>query len=283
MKKLKQIKSVFYLILFGLLSTACEPIINPDNLNQINHLELGNPSDATASLSNSENYLIRKPQYVLSYSRNKGTANWVSWHLSKIWQGNADRQDDFRADLDVPSEWGRIVAADYTGSGFDRGHLCPSADRTANPADNSSTFVMSNMIPQSPDNNRGPWAELEDYTRSIVNTGAWEAYIIAGGYGRGGEGSNGYRQTLQNGKILVPAYTWKIIVVLPIGDNDLRRVNTNTRIIAVAVPNRQNIRSNDWRMYRLSVDELEEITGYNFLTEVPISIQQVIEKQVDVQ
>ncbi|MCU0445210.1 MAG: DNA/RNA non-specific endonuclease [Microscillaceae bacterium] len=274
----------FYLLLvLWLMASACEEIVNPDQAARINHLELGNPSEATASVSNSENYLIRKPQFVLSYSRNKGSANWVSWHLSKAWQGNTDRQDDFRADLDVPSEWGRVTASDYSGSGFDRGHLCPSADRTLNATDNSSTFVMSNMIPQSPDNNRGPWAQLEEYTRSVVNNGAWEAYVTAGGYGRGGTGANGYQQTIQNGKILVPAYTWKVIVILPIGDNDLRRINTNTRVIAVAIPNRQDIRTKDWRLYRVSVDDLEATTGYDFLSEVADNIQNVIERQIDVQ
>ncbi|MDE5114816.1 MAG: DNA/RNA non-specific endonuclease, partial [Trichodesmium sp. St15_bin1_1] len=49
------------------------------------HITLGNPSNATTNIENSDNYLMEKSQYVLSYNRNKGTANWVSWQLNKSW------------------------------------------------------------------------------------------------------------------------------------------------------------------------------------------------------
>ena len=71
-----------------------------------------------------------KPQYALSYSRDRGTPNWVSGHLNKDWLGTADRQDDFRSDPALPEGWYRVTASSYTGSGFDRGHSTPSADRT---------------------------------------------------------------------------------------------------------------------------------------------------------
>jgi endonuclease G len=60
----------------------------------------------------------------------------VSWHLGAADLGNAAQQDDFRADADLPSGWYQVKAADYVDSGFDRGHNCPSADRTATAADN---------------------------------------------------------------------------------------------------------------------------------------------------
>jgi hypothetical protein len=57
----------------------------------------------------------------------------------------------------------RVRPTDYAGAGFDRGHLCPSADRTSSAADNSATFLMSNMIPQAPNLNRNTWENLESY------------------------------------------------------------------------------------------------------------------------
>ena len=48
----------------------------------------------------------------------------------------------------------------YSGSGFDRGHNCPSADRTGSTADNTATFLMTNMMPQAPTNNQQTWAHL---------------------------------------------------------------------------------------------------------------------------
>jgi endonuclease G len=134
------------------------------------HLTLGNPSGATTSTSNPTNYLMLKPQFALSYHRDRGEPNWVSWHLSSDWLGSTPRQDNFRADTTLPSGWYRVQGTDYSGSGYDRGHMCPSADRTLTIADNSATFLMTNMIPQAPDNNQGPWANLESYCRSLPAT-----------------------------------------------------------------------------------------------------------------
>ena len=107
-----------------------------------------------------------------------------------------------------------------------------------------------------------------------------ELFIVAGPYGQGGSGSNGYATTVGNG-VVVPNKTWKVIVVLPDGDNDLARINTETRVIAVIMPNDQTCNSQPWEYYRVSVDYLEELTGYDFLSNVPESIQEVIEGKVD--
>jgi endonuclease G len=71
----------------------------------------------------------------------------VSWHLSSSWLGSAARQNDFRADTTLPSGWYQVQATDYSGSGFDRGHMCPSADRTITVTDNSATSWMTNGLP----------------------------------------------------------------------------------------------------------------------------------------
>lgn len=109
-------------------------------------LTLGNPSSATADPAQPTNYLLSKPQYALSYHRDRGIPNWVSWHLSTDWRGSATRQDDFRPDASLPAGWYQVQSNSYTGSGLDRGHNCPSADRTSTVADNSATFLMTNMI-----------------------------------------------------------------------------------------------------------------------------------------
>ena len=143
-----------------------------------NNMALGNPSNAVSSTSYPNNYLMTKTQYTLSYSNSKKTANWVSWHLSSSWLGSTPRQDDFRADNTLPSSWVKVAGTDYSGSGFDRGHMCPSADRTGSVTDNSATFLMTNMVPQAPNNNQVTWANLENYCRTLVNQGN-ELYIIS--------------------------------------------------------------------------------------------------------
>ncbi len=240
---------------------------------------LGNPSNATIDIINSNNYLMVKPQYCLSYSNTKHTPNWTSWHVYSADLGSAARQDDFRADATLPSGWYQVGATSYSGSGFDRGHMCPSADRTSTVSNNSATFLMTNMIPQSPKNNQVTWANLENYTRTLVTAGN-EVYIISGPAGQGGTGSVGYATTVGSG-IVVPAQTWKIIVVLPNGNGDLSRITTSTRVIAVLMPNNQTVSTQAWGYYRVSVDAIETLTGYNFLSNVPLAIQNTLETKVD--
>ena len=235
------------------------------------HLTMGNPSNAVTNVTQPNNYLMEKPQYSLSYSRDNGGPNWVSWHLDTSWLGSAPRQDDFRADTTLPTGWYQVQATDYSGSGFDRGHMCPSADRTVTIAANSATFLMTNMIPQLPANNQGVWANLESYSRTLVSQGN-ELYIISGGHG--------LQHFIANGNVAVPAQTWKVIIVLPVGSNDVSRVTTSTRTIAVVMPNSGTIGS-DWRAYRVSVDQVEAITGFDFFSNVPSGTQAVIEGRVD--
>ena len=243
------------------------------------HLTMGNPSGAVTSTSSSTNYLMVKGQYALSYNNSTRIPNWVSWQLNSSWLGSTARQDDFRADTTLPAGWYQVQGTDYSGSGFDRGHMAPSADRTNSVANNSATFLMTNMVPQAPDNNQGIWANLENYSRDLVNQGK-ELYIISGYYGYGGTGSNGSATTVAGGKVLVPGRLWKVIVVNNPGTT-ASGVSTGTRVIAVDIPNVQGIRTADWRNYRVSVDSIEANTGYNLLSNVPASVQTTIESRVD--
>jgi endonuclease G len=237
------------------------------------HLTLGNPSDAQTNTALFDNYLMVKPQYALAYHRDRGTPIWTSWHLDSSWLGSTPRQDDFRADTTLPAGWYQVQGTDYSGSGYDRGHMTPSADRTKTIADNSSTFLMTNMIPQLPANNQGPWASLESYCRTLVSQGN-ELYIVSGGYGTLG--------TIAAGHVTVPSQTWKVIIVLPSGTNDAARVTTSTRAIAVIMPNSGTINS-DWRTYRVSVDQVEALTGFDFFSNVSDSAENFIEAVVDTQ
>ena len=248
------------------------------------HMVMGNPSDATADPAQPTNYLLAKPQYVMSYHRDRGIPNWVSWHLDSTWLGTAPRQDDFRNDPSLPAGWYQVQGTDYSGSGFDRGHHTPSADRTSTVADNSATFFMTNMMPQAPFNNQGPWEELESYCRTLVSQGN-ELYIIAGGAGIGGTGTNGgVTNTIANGHVTVPAVTWKVIIVLPVGANDVDRVYKTTRVIAVIMPNTNAIGINTpWRNFRTSVDRVEGLTGLNFFSNVRPMVQNLIERKIDTQ
>jgi len=239
------------------------------------NLLLGNPSNAVPNVASIDNYLMVKPQFVLSYNSKTKTANWVSWQLNRSWMGTADRQDNFRPDDALPAAWYKVRPNDYTGSGYDRGHIAPSAERTRNETDNSSTFLMTNMIPQVPELNRGVWGDLEEYCRELVQQGK-ELYIIAGPLGR--KGSIGKQE-----KIAVPAKNWKVIVVLDRQGLGMQGITSNTRAIAVMMPNSGSVKGKGWKSFRVPVKEVERETGLNFLSNVPPQVQQVIESKVDSQ
>lgn len=279
-------------------------------------LYFGNPSDAVFDIQSDDNFLMERPKFTLSYNNSKLIPNWVAWHLCTKDLGDSDRSNKFRADSDLPNEWYAVTKNDYkfTIYGFDRGHLCPSADRTANAEDNSITFLMTNMVPQAPDNNRIVWVALEKYERELAVQG-YELYIFAGPLGEGGTGDKGFFTSIpisssaagkkaatgtnsgaamhsdaaatgsaagkSNPKISVPAFTWKIILAIPEGENDLARVDENSIIIAACIPNENGCGKNKtWQDYICTVDYLEEVCGYNFFELLDDNIEDYLESKL---
>ncbi len=246
------------------------PVLNIEQAQQI-YLAPGNPSNATNNTSNADNYLMVNTTYALSYNNSRGSANWVAWRIAEGDFGFAERQDNFRPDPNLPKSFTRITPTDYTGSGFDRGHLCPSADRSSSPEANSQTFYMTNMIPQTPDLNRNVWNDFETYSRDLVKKGKVDLYVVAGCYGEKGKLKK---------KITVPTNCWKLVVAVPPGA-DFSAVNENTHVIAVDIPNAPNLGKTDWRKFRTTVRAIEQRTGYNFLSNVPQNLQETLETRLE--
>jgi len=257
---------------------ADAPPAGGDNSN----LLFGNPSGAQANIVSAENYLIDQKYYVESYSMTRGIPNWVSWHLDpNNFNGTVTRKDDFASFTGLPTNWYQVQSNSYSGSGFDRGHNCPSGDRTSSSGANSATFLMTNMIPQAPNNNQKTWESFESYLRAQALNG-YEVYVIMGSYGTGGIGSASASviNTINNGKVTVPSNVWKVAVLLKTGDNDLSRVTASTRVIAINTPNMNTIGAN-WKDYIVTVRDIESATGYNLLANLPQNIQDVVEKVKD--
>lgn len=270
-----------YLATAGSASCNFPVTVSPSIPNFVDndHMLFGNPSRAATLPDSTSNYLMRKAYYSLSYSQARGIPNWVSWHVFSGDLGSTSRQDDFRPDNTLPPGWFQVQSNSFSGSGFDRGHNCPSGDRTSSVDANSSTFLMTNMIPQAPAMNQQTWSIFEDSLRRLVNLGN-ELYIVMGNYGAGGTGNNGFASTIAGGNVTVPSTIWKIALVIPNGNADSSRVNINTRLIAVSIPN-SNTATGSWKNYRTSVDAIEAATGYDLLDRLTTSLQAVIESRID--
>ncbi len=154
------------------------------------------------------------------------------------------RSDKFRKDPLLKSDY--ALTSDYTNSGYDRGHLCPSDDMCWSEQSMQTTFYMSNISPQSPGLNRGLWKQLENRVRKwavdndslIVVTGTVLDSLL------GHVGKN---------KVSVPSKFYKIVV----------DISHPTRKVAAFVMENRPLEGQFWE-YSCSVDEIERMTGLNF-------------------
>ncbi|KGL63793.1 DNA/RNA non-specific endonuclease [Polaribacter sp. Hel1_85] len=117
--------------------------------------------------------------YVLGYSYYFRQAKWALEIVDKD-RTDVERLDNFRPDYRIPERF-RADLADYTNSGFDRGHLVSSANQIETQIQNSETFLLSNMSPQNPKFNRGIWKKLEAAIRTLNSKkNILETYVISG-------------------------------------------------------------------------------------------------------
>ncbi|MGA2298049.1 MAG: DNA/RNA non-specific endonuclease [FCB group bacterium] len=232
------------------------------------HTTLGVPCDADTS----DDYIIIRPQYVLSYNKKRNVANWVAWELNVGWFGVVHRyKGNFITDTSLPTGYYEVKHSDFTHSGYDRGHMVMSEERTKTEEDNISTFILTNVLPQTPDLNRGVWLNFENYCNKLCLDSNKELFIYAGGIFH----SN---TTIGNG-VAVPDSCFKIVVILERGQG-LKDVTVNTPVIAVIIPNISGVRSYTWDIYKTTEKRIEASTGYNFLSAIPFNIQNVIENYI---
>ena len=207
----------------------------------LSYLPGGVPNISGASTVSTTNYLAVKKGYVMSYNGVEGRANWVGWTLRASDLGPIDRSNRFREDTNLPRGFKRVDDDDYRESGYDRGHLCNSEDRTSTEYLNEETFLMSNMIPQTPELNRGPFKFLEAYCRKLVLKKGQQLLIYSGGVGSKGRLASG---------VPIPQYCWKAVY-------------TPTEEFYVLFPNAHTLEKN-WKKYVVTKDRLEKMTGYQF-------------------
>ena len=211
--------------------------------------------------------------FSLEYDLDKKHARWVAFKFyNTTGQTTVDRSDEpFAADPSVDASYQR-VQADFGRKGYDRGHLCASADRLYSQTANEQTFYYTNMSPQKNSFNTGIWRDLE----AVVQT-----------WGR----SNTFRDTLyvvKGASIDRKEHVWTYID----GDETkpvpkyyfmaiLNKKGERFKAIAFWLDQSKSYGSNEkLSNYAITVDELEENTGIDFFHNLNDELENAVESQL---
>lgn len=253
----------------GTPSTSAAP---PPAVVESIHVALGIPVDADSS----DDVLLDRTELVISYNPRLNAANWVAWHLDATDLGSAKRTSNFHVDTELPRGIYPVRDDDYVRSGYDRGHLCPSADRTRSPDSNRATFVLSNVHPQWHELNAGPWEKLEQHERELAKQGK-ELFLVAGGIFDARPERIG-KNTDDARRVAIPRASYKIVVVLEHGQR-AHDVTPDTPVIAVVMPNQKDLAGRNYSDFQVPIRQLERDTGYDFDTRVSRAVQDAFESK----
>jgi endonuclease G, mitochondrial len=234
------------------------------------HTALGVPE--AASTSDPRRYLLVKRQYVTSFDSARKNPRWSSWEVTPAWLGNVPRSQGFKPDAQLPSWIPQAKDVDYRGSGYQRGHIVPSADRNKTREDNESTFVFTNVVPQTGASNQGPWASLENKERALAQSGQHVSITVGSIY-------RGDATAIGNG-VAIPSSMFKVVVATRLAHPGPSDIDANARVIAVEIPN-TNAVSGSYHAYLTSFGRLEAETGFRFLSDVPEAVHDALASQVD--
>ena len=284
---------LYFLCVFLMLHCALHPLVAQDNLGpeikrieqQIidleqqqlqlnNQLEVHRLSKIKTDIrriglpqksSIATHQIIEHGGLILSYNETHEQANWVSHVIiPAVNKGNLARTNDFRRDSLVKT--GSALKADYWYSGYDRGHLAPSADFRWSPRAISESYVYSNMSPQKPELNRETWAKLESFVRKHVWVTNEQLLVVTGPI------FDEDLEVITQGpnRLTVPKRYFKVIL-----DNQ----GDERKAIGFIMPN--DLCKKPMVSYATSVDEIESITGLDFFPKLEASMQQKLEASFD--
>lgn len=196
--------------------------------------------------------------FTISFNKDNGTPNYVAWELlDEESKGAKGRSNNFWTDPDIE---GCPSTSDYTRSGYDRGHMCPSGDQKWSQEAMNDCFVMANMCPQLHELNNGAWKTLETKERQWATRDS--ALIIVAGpiY----EKSD--KKRIGKAGVRVPGAFFKVLLAPYLEE---------PRGIAFVYPNMTA--PGNMQDYAMSIDELEKILGYDFFPALPDEIENKVE------
>jgi len=205
--------------------------------------------------------ILENTAYVVAYDETRKNPAWVAYRIpAKKLSGDFPRPSRFTADKRTLS---LVSHDDYTGSGYDRGHMAPNyaiASRFGGKAQ-EETFLMSNVVPQRPALNQGPWRLLEDVLANVAAVHDEEIWVVVGPIY-----SSAQVERINNG----PQIPYAFFAVVADETSD------GPRLQALIVP--QTVaRRDDFRRYLVSVNEVEAKSGLDFFWELPDVLEDQLE------
>ena len=208
--------------------------------------------------------IITHTGYSLLYDETYEQADWVAYELTKEETGKgAKRTNKFIRDPQVKT--GSADNSDYSGSGYDRGHMAPAGDMGWSSTSMAESFYYSNMSPQEPGFNRGIWKNLEE----LVRTWAVEnqaIYVVTGPVLTSG------LATIGNNKVAVPKYYYKVI---------LDYTEPGLKGIGFILPNKAS--KEPLQAFAVTIDSVEKFTGIDFFPQLPDMQEKSIESTLTLQ
>ena len=193
--------------------------------------------------------------FVVGWSDSLQHPAWVAYHVPPEARFDPGKRPSFRKDRSIAKS---PTASAYSNTGYDRGHMAPNraiATRFG-PEAQSQTFLMSNIAPQLPALNRGPWRELEQRIADLWTARWGEIWVICGTI----SGTNGRsRERLPGTLVDVPESFWMLII---------SQSDDEVRALALILP--QSVKFDDFPVHRIvTVDELEKATGLDLMPDLP--------------
>ncbi|PWB76075.1 DNA/RNA endonuclease [candidate division GN15 bacterium] len=215
--------------------------------------------------------ILDKRYFTINHNDEWKEPYWVAYHLSaNDLQGTSTRADDFRPDPQLPAG-SRSELADYRGSGYDRGHNAPAADFKRSDEAMSTSFLLSNMSPQTPQLNRRIWERLESQVRQMVNA-AGEAWIVTGNLFLTADSQKTTpKSKIGPDSVAVPTHCFKAILS--------KHQDGSYRMYAFLLPNLPEAIPGEPVNYILAVDRLEAITGYDFFPDLAGEVEAELESR----
>ena len=205
--------------------------------------------------------------FSLEWDCSKRSQRWTCYQFHNgIPDNNVGRKESWKVDPNIPSAY-QTSQADYSGSGFTRGHMCMSNDRQSSVEQNKQTFYYSNMQPQYSNHNSGLWQTLENKVNSWGNNSSFRdtLYVVKAAT------IDKADQRLANTStgLIVPKYFY--MAILCVKNGQYKAIGFWTEHTNSSV---KNVKPKN---YAVSIRELEEKTGIDFFCNLPDDIEETVE------